>query len=402
MMVRSPRRAGRLMVMLAVVALVGLPPAIGAQVINGLSLPDNPLEGRVLFESRQCNRCHSVESGGSAPSLADGGFGGSLLDLGASLWNHVPGLSVDHERRDVPWPELSSDETLELLVFLYYIDYLGRPGVAERGEVLFDQKGCATCHSIGGGPGQNVGPDLASLDRYASPLYVGKAIWNHGPTMLESMRSMEMRPPLFDDGDLADLSAFIRRSGLRDGGERVLLGPGNPNRGAAIFSQKGCGQCHAVRGHGQGEGPDLAEVDMHHSAADIAGSMWNHAAEMDRSIREQGMPWPQFTTTELADLVAYLYFQSFEDTKGDPVRGRDVFVSRSCATCHGGAQGTVHPGPELTDPGKSPSPVALVAAMWNHAPVMNEAILEAGRPWPLLTGADLRDLLAYVEAGENP
>ena len=95
--------------LLAVVALVGLPPAIGAQVISGLSLPDNPLEGRVLFESRQCNRCHSVESGGSAPSLADGGFGGSLLDLGASLAVLAGGPERERGREAMGQIDLSGD-----------------------------------------------------------------------------------------------------------------------------------------------------------------------------------------------------------------------------------------------------------------------------------------------------
>jgi len=34
--------------------------------------------------------------------------------------------------------------------------------------------------------------------------------------------------------------------------------------------------------------------------------------------------------------------------------------------------------------------------MWNHAPLMREAILCEGLPWPELTGRDLRDLRAYL------
>ena len=54
--------------------------------------------------------------------------------------------------------------------------------------------------------------------------------------------------------------------------------------------------------------------------------------------------------------------------------------------------------PELASTGDSASAAMLVAAMWNHAPVMKKAILREGRPWPELTGGDLRDLGAYLSS----
>lgn len=71
----------------------------------------------------------------------------------------------------------------------------------------------------------------------------------------------------------------------------------------------------------------------------------------------------------------------------------------SCASCHGGADDATHPGPELAAGGATSSPAALVASMWVHAPIMKEAILQEGRPWPTLTGVDLRNLLAYLRPG---
>jgi hypothetical protein len=35
--------------------------------------------------------------------------------------------------------------------------------------------------------------------------------------------------------------------------------------------------------------------------------------------------------------------------------------------------------------------------MWDHAPIMKEAILRKGLPWPELTGDELRDLHAYLK-----
>lgn len=360
-------------------------------------LPDNPLHGRLLFERGHCNHCHAIAGTphGIGPDLGGGGFAGTFLDLGAALWNHVPGMAVALHGRALGWPDLSTDEISELMAFLYFIDYLGRPGVAATGERLFGTRGCATCHTVGA-DGGSVGPDLAALDRFVSPLFLAQAIWNHGPSMFETMRGMGMSAPTFGEGDLADLSAFIRQKSREAPTEQLLLAPGNPNRGHDLFRAKGCGLCHGDDARG-GAGPDLRASHLPRSAEGIAGAMWNHAPLMSETMRLQGLGWPRLTTAELADLVAYLYFLPFADAPGQSRRGAEVFDDRSCAACHTSADAS-HPGPDLLGGGAATSAEALVAAMWNHAPVMKEAILGEGRPWPELSGQDLRDLLAFLAA----
>lgn len=361
-----------------------------------LEVPDNPLEGRLLFENRGCHHCHGIDRSGPGPALTQGNFGGTFLELGAALWNHVPAMSVEHETSDLPWPTLDAEETVQLLSFLHAIEYLGRPGVAARGREIFTTKGCGVCHSIGGIGASEMGPDLAELTRFVSPLYLAQAIWNHGPSMLESMQERKMTPPSFEEGDLADLSAFLRQEGGGGPKERMLLAPGNPNRGRKIFVSKGCSKCHRDRGDGVYGAPNLVESPLHRSAEGIAGTMWNHALSMHELMREHGMEWPAFTTTEMADLIAYLYFLPFEDRPGDAARGAASFENRSCAACHAPDADSEHAGPDLTQ-GAVASSAALVAAMWNHAPIMKEVILGEGRPWPTLAGSDLRDLLAYLD-----
>jgi mono/diheme cytochrome c family protein len=178
--------------------------------------------------------------------------------------------------------------------------------------------------------------------------------------------------------------------------ERVLLSPGNPNQGRAVFAAKGCSSCHAVRGRGGSEGPDLSQSSLHRSAEASAGIMWNHALTMIARMREKGVAWPSFTTTELADLIAYLYFLPFADPPGDAQLGEQAFKTRSCADCHSDDAASTHPGPDLLQSEVTKSSPSLVAAMWNHAPFMKQAILGEGRPWPELTGDDLRNLLAYL------
>ena len=117
--------------------------------------------------------------------------------------------------------------------------------------------------------------------------------------------------------------------------------------------------------------------------------MWNHALAMSDTMRSRGIGWPEFEDSELADLVAFLYFLPFADPPGDAQRGAEVFHRRSCAECHAGSE------EQLATAASSSS--ELVAAMWDPAPVMKKAILSEGRHWPELTGDDLRDLYAYFQ-----
>ena len=370
-----------------------------AQTLHQLSLPDNPLQGRVLFASRHCQQCHGFAGGrtGIGPNLGDGHFAGTFLELGAALWNHVPGMSVTFDVTGVSWPRLSDEETVELVVFMNFIDYLGRPGRSEVGEQIFESNGCQSCHSVGGGEA-HLGPDLAELEYFASPLYLAQRIWNHGPSMFESMREIGMRLPRFEDGDLADISAYVRQRAAQRPREAGLAAPGNPNRGADLFTSKGCAMCHGRDGRGGPSGPDLGERDLHRSAEGIAGVMWNHALAMNETMRAMGIGWPEFQNSEMADLVSFLYFLPFEDSVGDPSRGAEVFRKHACVECHG-ENGSGGEAPSLEGSGPVSTPSSLVAAMWNHAPTMKTAILGEGRPWPQLTGQDLRDLLALFEDG---
>jgi len=398
---RAPTARGIAIVVGLTLAGLSITPDLGlAQAGHELPLPDNPLQGRVLFAARQCHQCHGI--GGSRPgigrNLGDGNFGGTFLELGAALWNHVPGMSVTLEVTGVPWPRLSGPEMIELVAFLNFIDYLGRSGSAEVGERVFADKQCDSCHAVGGGEA-HLGPDLADLTTFASPLFIAQQIWNHGPSMFESMRQMNLRPPSFDDGDLADISAYVRQRALHGPRERMLVAPGNPNRGAQLFVAKGCSKCHGVDGRGGASGPNLAEVELHRSADGIAGTMWNHALAMSETMRSRGIGWPEFHGSELADLVAFLYFLPFNDPAGDSERGAEVFKARSCVECHG-KENAENEAPYLEGSETTASASELVAAMWNHAPTMKKAILNEGRRWPQLTGQDLQDLLSFFADGD--
>ncbi len=367
-----------------------------------LGFPDNPLHGRTLFENKSCIQCHGLAGRGPSigPSLGGGRFKDTFLGLGAALWNHAPAMSATFEITGIEWPRLSPEEAGELVGFLYFIDYLGRPGDPVAGERLFRRARCSVCHSVGAGPGSR-GPDLSTLERHASPLAVAQEIWNHGPAMFESMRAAELAPPVFEAGNLADLSAYIRSQAANRARTPLLSEPGNPNRGKTVFASKGCASCHGREGRGGDVGADLSRADLSRSAEAIAADMWNHGLAMNEAMAARGLGWPKFKDSELADLTAFLYFLPFVDREGDPDRGAQVFRERTCADCHASsaqaAEKGLIPGPALEESEAAASATGLVAAMWNHAPLMKKAILGHGRPWPELDGADLRDLRAFLE-----
>ncbi|HSR67907.1 MAG TPA: c-type cytochrome [Acidobacteriota bacterium] len=377
--------------------------ALGWMAFSEIDLPDDPLRGRELFESKSCIRCHGLAGRGASigPSLGHGRFQGSFLDLGASLWNHVPGMSVSFERNRLAWPRLNEKETTELFAFLYFIDYLGRPGQPARGRKVFQERKCSSCHVIGGGR-LGSAPDLLELKRFASPLYVAQEIWNHGPAMIESMRQRNIAPPAFGPGDLADLSAFIRQQSAPGPRTPLLSAPGNPNRGSGRFNDMGCAKCHGSDARG-GAGPDLSSLPRR-SAESIAGAMLNHLLDMREAMSARGIEWPLSQGSDLADLTAFLYFLPFAEPPGNPQRGAQVFSRRMCADCHQPsaaaqefeAKGPAAVAPDLSQSPAADSPAALVSALWSHSPIMREAILGQGRPWPELTGKDLRDLRAYL------
>src|SRR5207248_2733532 len=82
--------------------------------------------------------------------------------------------------------------------------------------------------------------------------------------------------------------------------------------------------------------------------------------------------------------------------------GAQLFGTKGCGTCHtvrgavGGQGGTQ--APPLDALKRANSPVIVAAALWNHAPDMNEAFRQLRVARPTLEGQELLDIVAYVVA----
>lgn len=365
-------------------------------------LPSEPLKGRLVFEEKYCIKCHSISGSGGhiGPDLGESYFSGTFLDLAALLWNHIPDMVVEYEALNLTWPPYDDVEVFDLFSFLYYLRFLGTPGSVSSGRAVFDDKGCILCHRVGEEPGGEVGPALDRLQKYASPIYVVQALWNHGPEMELKMNTMGIERPEFDGQEISDLSAYIRAVSRWTAHEKIYLSPGDPTRGQLVFTDKGCGSCHAVGEGGGRIGPALDDIDLNKSVTEIASMMWNHGDVMLALMEEEEIAWPIFKGQEMADLIAYLYFIKFRDPPGSVSAGRELFRERQCFSCHtvGGEGGDV--GPNLSQRESIASNISILRAMINHAPRMSDTVLRQGKTWPVLTGAEMRDIFAYLKSAK--
>ena len=85
---------------------------------------------------------------------------------------------------------------------------------------------------------------------------------------------------------------------------------GDQARGQQLFSQKGCATCHSYAGRGGEDAPPLDFMRGHLSATEIAlmsGTIWNHTPAMVHHFEDEGVPFPTFSRTEMADLIAFLH-----------------------------------------------------------------------------------------------
>jgi cytochrome c2 len=352
----------------------------------------NPFVGRQRFEEKRCTECHSVwgHGGSLGPEMSVAVAGKTFYELVGDFWNHTPQMIDRGSRLGEPWPTLDPAQMADILSYLYYLRLFDEPGDAARGAQAYARLQCVSCHSLGR-RGGTMGGALDRFSAYTSSTALAQAMWNAGPRMQQAQVRTGTPIPQFSGHDMADIQAFIRAEGQRPGRDVVLEPLPNPARGAAVYREKGCGRCHDGVGR---SAPDLARSTLSKTASEITGLLWDHSYAMSARMGAKGIRFPQFTGTEMADLIADLYFLSYVGREGDPKAGAAVFEGKGCASCHKAGGGA----PDLTGLARRTDRAGLASAMWNHAPAMHKTMAERSSFWPKFEPGEMKNLAAYLEA----
>jgi len=173
--------------------------------------------------------------------------------------------------------------------------------------------------------------------------------------------------------------------------------PGDARRGANLFENEQCVQCHRV-GRPGGTAPDLARrLGRDYTPTAMAALMWNHAPDMWAAIKQRGIEKPQLNEQSAADLFAYFISARYFERPGDAARGKQAFQAKHCADCHGITASNAEGAPPVAKWESLAEPTVLVQQMWNHGPRMREAFAKRRLQWPTLTAQELTDILVYLQ-----
>ncbi len=246
--------------------------------------PPEAARGREAFSQNRCASCHAQASPVGAPAPEELPPVADAIALLERMWCAASRMLEACSSRRTPWPELTSQQAADIAAWIRELSArkplageLPAPS-AQPGERLFQQKGCASCHT---------GP-RALHGRFSGRtlLDFAVAMWNRAP-------EMRRRPPL-DYGEMRQLVAWLWLL-------QIPTPKGDPARGAASFTQKGCASCHQRSLTGA---PRLTArrwdpfLFMQH--------LWRQSADMHAGFTENRRTWPTLTPTDVSDILAWL------------------------------------------------------------------------------------------------
>jgi mono/diheme cytochrome c family protein len=376
-------------ILCATVAVLGLAGVAAAQPL--FAPGQDPIAGSRVFGTKGCAQCHAIKGTGGkvGPDLGRTERPRSFYHLAAALWNHAPRMADRMRELGVARPRLDPRETADLIAFLFTVDYFDRSGNPDVGRLLFAEKRCVVCHQRAG-VGGVFGPNLDALGERSTPIYVASAMWNHGPQMSDAMRARRIPRPTFTGGELRDLLAYLAPPPAGPGDERLHVLPGNAEQGRRLVIDKGCLECHSIRGIGGRAAPDLADRAVQGSVLDFAARMWNKAPAMTAAMQSRAIPVPQLQAGEVADILAFLYSVRYLGPTGDPRRGAAVAEAKGCATCHGAGR----PAGDLRRARAREAP-AILAALWNHSFIAETPPRRVR--WSPMTDVEMLDLMVFLQ-----
>jgi len=346
-----------------------------AMSLDAAAVAADSTRGATLFETLSCVQCHSINGKGGTvgPDLGrriDRDF--TPASLAATMWNHAPTMWASMRARNIQAGDLSDQAAADLFAYFYSVRFFEKPGDAGRGKRLFAAKHCAECHSQADSQWRSI----------FEPIALVSTMWNHATAMREEFVKKNLSWAGLTSQELTDLLVYLRSlpSG-RNAPARLEITSGT--NGQALFQSKGCAECHTGNNA-------LAPRLKGQTLTDIAVDMWNHEPRMPI------LPAP-LSLDEMRELVSYLWAEQFFQDAGNAAAGGRVFTAKRCAVCHNDPSSGA---PKLAGSGRSFSAATMVSALWHHGPQMLDQMKAKNISWPRLDGADLANLIAYLNGGK--
>ncbi len=364
----------------------------------GQVIPEDPARGGQLFVSKGCAKCHAIkgEGGKIGPDLGKIDLGDTQFNLAAKIWNHTPMMISEMESTGMTKSTLTGQEFGEISAYLYFLRFFDEPGNPARGKAVYAEKGCHFCHPSSGRSREGAS-GLDEFPKNVSPAFLSQAIWNHCLEMIARMVEIGMKWPKFREKEMMDLLEYVKAS-AKGVEEVAFFKPGNPKKGKQIFTSKGCIQCHSVRGESPSGGVDLGKTagTFYTSLTEIASSMWNKGPAVLVKIAQTQCGIPKFTSAEMTDLLAYLYFLHFTDTPGNRTNGERIFSTLGCSQCHGPDSKSGKLTYIDLSKYETIAEMEIVASIWNHSKEIQKAVGEKNMPWPRFKEGEMADLLEFI------
>lgn len=325
--------------------------------------------GQALFTSKGCVDCHALNGTGTDVNGDLSTYGINLI--GKNWWEFHPDYGTNEDRTRPPFGILTSDELQTLQDFLR-----AQHGAEDlsRGEYLYTQLGCGSCHKING-YGGIFGPDISeegvklhqrfTYDGIEGEHTVPNWLYEHFIDPQKIVDGSMMPNYNLSEKDAADLTTYMLS--LRGKPEmpieympldsRVLDPQDEDISGRALFLRY-CSYCHGINGEGN------PSTKFGHVGPGILNTDYLRVTNEDfiRDIVLEGRPerdmpaWSEnLEPSGIESILAYI-----EENRPDPDEtgrlpvgtnpdlGEQTFQAK-CSTCHG-TNGAGALGPKLNDP----------------------------------------------------
>lgn len=165
------------------------------------------ISGKRDFTNLQCAQCHTLgaDEAGKVNLLAAARREPLLSGLAVAMWNHRPAMAQSAAAKGIELPSFEIDQLADMASYLYREGYFQVSGDADRGQTVYSEKGCASCHDTG----QADAPQLGGWDGEYTGVRFASSIWMHGPNMSAQINFLEQAWPQLSEQDVADLIALI-------------------------------------------------------------------------------------------------------------------------------------------------------------------------------------------------